>query len=72
MKEVRFDSNVKIHNMHVWTFAYHEARKSNWISSVLDRQRFELRKQILEKLLTEIGFFSKINRNKNKANMYIY
>lgn len=45
--------------MHVWTFAYREARKSNWISNILDRHRFELRKLLLEELLTEIRFFSK-------------
>lgn len=59
MKRVSFDDNVKIQNMHVWRFAYREARKYNWISAVLDRHRFELRKEILDDLLTEIGFFSK-------------
>lgn len=60
MKKVRFNPNIEIRHMHVWTFAYREARKnSNWISNILDRQRFELRKQILEEQLTEIGFFSR-------------
>lgn len=59
-KRVRFDCNVQIHNMHVWTFAYREARKgSNWISNILDSMRFELRKQILEEELTKIEFFSR-------------
>lgn len=59
VKSVRFYPNVKILHMHVWTFAYRDARKSNWRSLVLDRYRFEMRKQILEKLLTQCGFFSK-------------
>lgn len=59
MKRVSFDPRVKIRHMHVWTFAYREARKSNWESSVLDRERFELRKQQLEAKLFEIGFFSR-------------
>lgn len=59
MKSVSFAPNVKIQHMHVWSFAYHEARKNNinWISNILDRERFKLRKQILEEMLTEIGFF---------------
>lgn len=59
MKKVRFDSNVQIQNMHVWTFAYREARKSDWIRIAADRYRFELRIRKLEQLLTKIGFFSK-------------
>lgn len=59
MKSVSFDPNIKIQHMYVWTFAYREARKSNWISYILDRHRFELRKLILEELLAEIRFFSK-------------
>lgn len=58
-KTVSFDLHVKIQRMHVWTFAYQKARENNWISAILDRQRFELRKQILEDLLLEIGFFSR-------------
>lgn len=59
--------------MHVWTFAYREARKSNWISNILDRHRFELRKLLLEELLTEIRFFSKKKQIKIKIQiMYIH
>lgn len=59
MKRVSFDDSVKIQNMHVWIFAYREARKHNWMSAVLDRQRFELRKQKMESMLARIGFFSR-------------
>lgn len=59
MKNVRFDPNVKVHHMHVWAFAYRAARKSNCDSNILDKMRFDLRKKILEVLLTEIGFFSR-------------
>lgn len=56
-KKIRFDPNVKILHMHVWSFAYHNARKNNWTSIAADRYRFELRKQKLQKKLDEIGFF---------------
>lgn len=56
MKKVRFVSNVKIHHMYVWPFAYHEARKSDWMRIAADRYRFELRKQRLEAMLAKIGF----------------
>lgn len=59
VKRVSFDSNVKILNMHVWLFAYREARKSEWARFAADRYRFDLRKQQLESMLTEIDFFSR-------------
>lgn len=59
MKSVSFDSNVKILNMRVWSFAYREARKSNWLQFAADRYRFDLRKQRLEAELAKIGFFSR-------------
>lgn len=59
MKRVSFDSNVKILNMHVWAFAYQEARKSDWMRNEADRYRFNLRKLRLEAMLAKIGFFSK-------------
>lgn len=59
-KSVRFNLNKnQLHIMHVWAFAYHEARKSNFMSIAADRYRFNLRKQKLEELLLKIGFFSK-------------
>lgn len=60
MKKVRFDSCVKILNMYVWSFAYREARKSDWESVALDRCRFQLRKKRMEEMLAEIGFFSRL------------
>lgn len=60
MKRVNFDSNVKILHMHVWTFAYNDARKSEWMRIRADRYRFDLRKQRMEEMLTKIGFFSRI------------
>lgn len=58
-KSVSFDSNVKVLNMHVWTFAYHEARKSDWSRIAADRFRFEIRAQRFEAMLVKIGFFSR-------------
>lgn len=59
IKRVNFDSKVRVQQMHVWSFAYREARKSNWISNFLDRHRFEIRKQLLEDELTRVEFFSR-------------
>lgn len=58
-KSVSFDSNVKIHYMHVWSFAYRKAREGDWMRDAADRFRFDLRKQKLEALLTRIDFFSR-------------
>lgn len=60
MKRVSFDSNVQILNYGLlWSFAYHDARKSDWESAYLDRCRFELRKKSMKEMLAEIGFFSR-------------
>lgn len=45
--------------MHVWSFAYHAARKSDWMRIAADRHRFDLRKQKFEAMLVKIGFFSR-------------
>ena len=58
MKRVSFDPSVKVLNMHVWSFAYNDARKSEWVRIAADRYRFDLRKRILESKLEKIGFFS--------------
>lgn len=58
-KSVDFDPNIKILYMHVWSFAYREARKSNWLHIAADRYRFDLRKQKMEAMLSKIDFFSK-------------
>lgn len=59
MKKVSFDPNVKVLNMCVWTYAYQEARKSEWLIIAADKYRFNLRKQSFEAMLTKIGFFSR-------------
>lgn len=58
-KSVSFNSKVKVQHMHAWSFAYRESRKSKWISMVLDRQRFESRKRLLEAELEKSRFFSR-------------
>lgn len=57
-KSVCFDLNIKILHMHVWTFAYREARKScDWMRIAADRYRFEIRKEKMETMLTKNNFF---------------
>lgn len=58
-KIVRFDSNVKILHMHVWLFAYREARTSDCAKIAADRYRFGLRKEKMEAMLAKINFFSR-------------
>lgn len=58
-KKVSFDPNVKILHLHVWAFAYQEARKGDWMRFAADRYRFELRKNQMESMLTKINFFSR-------------
>lgn len=64
MKKVSFDPNVKIFHMFVWPFAYREARRGE---NVLDKLRFEIRKQLLEAQLEEI--FRKIQFNIKKQQL---
>lgn len=59
MKSVSFDPHVKIQHMHVWVFAYREARKNDLAKLAADKFRFDLRKQKFEAMLDKIGFFSK-------------
>lgn len=59
IKKVSFDPNVKILHMHKWTFAYQEARKSDWMRFAADRYRFDLRKKEMETMLAKIKFFSR-------------
>lgn len=61
MKKVSFNPDVKIHHMFAWSFAYREARRSDFdrISILLDQFRFNIRKQDLEEELKKIGFFSR-------------
>lgn len=47
--------------MFAWSFAYRKARISDFdrVQIMLDKFRFEIKKQLLEEALNEIGFFSK-------------
>ena len=37
MKKVRFNDNVKIKTMCVWSYAYRENRKTYWMTVAVDR-----------------------------------
>lgn len=59
-KTVSFNlNNNKVHNMYVWSFAYQDARKSDWLRNAADRYRFKLGKESFQIMLTKINFFSK-------------
>lgn len=50
-KSVHFDTNVKILEMRVWVYAYHDARVSEWQRVAVDRLRFQNRiSQINQKI----------------------
>lgn len=55
-KRVTFASNVKILNMYVWSFAYQNARKNDWIGVAA---RFQLKRVLLKEELTKSRFFSR-------------
>lgn len=40
-RTVQFDSKIKIYEMHVWQFAYTQARKDKWQQMARDRTRFQ-------------------------------
>lgn len=53
-KMVQFNPNVVVHKLCVWTFAYEEARKSEWLKNMSDSFRFKQRIQKTEDLLCNI------------------
>ncbi|XP_055629581.1 uncharacterized protein LOC129770651 [Toxorhynchites rutilus septentrionalis] len=53
-KKVRFNSNVDIHVMRTWDFAYRQARKGEWEMAARDRERFKKRIDEVDKALGPI------------------
>lgn len=55
MKIVKFEKNIKIYNLIVWSFAYREARNGKlWQELALDRFRFNNRIKKIEKEISHI------------------
>jgi len=53
-KKVRFNLQPKVHRLHVWKFAYSQARKGKWEEIGRDRGRFGKRVQDAEPILAPI------------------
>lgn len=53
-KRVRFNSQPEIHKLHVWKYAYSQARKGIWEQFGRDRERFNKRIQDIELVLAPI------------------
>lgn len=53
-KTVKFNSQPEIHVMHVWDFAYRQARKDIWQQNGRDRVRFEKRINDFSEIITPI------------------
>lgn len=54
-KHVSFTSaKPEVHELHVWKFAYHQARLGSWKASLCDRMRFAQRIRQCEFLLKPI------------------
>ena len=53
-KTVRFSEKIQVFRMHVWKYAYEQARKSSWRQELCDRIRFEARIQETEKMLVPL------------------
>lgn len=58
-KSVKFNPRTKIHVMHVWEFAYRQARKDIWQEKGRDRVRFAKKIRDIGEILTPI-----LNKNK--------
>lgn len=57
---VRFDQNVKVLKMCVWSHAYQQARTSNWMRIAFDRYRFQRRIMAIEQEISWV--FTEIHR----------
>lgn len=53
-KSVRFINEPHIKTMHVWQFAYIQARKDKWQQAGRDRSRFEKRIDEFERIISPI------------------
>lgn len=53
-KKVTFDPEVKVLNMWVWSFAYSEARKNDWMQIAADQDRFKRRIHECNKIISPI------------------
>lgn len=53
-QKVTFNPDVNVLTMYVWTFAYNEARKHNWLQIAADRERFLNRINSTSEILTPI------------------
>ena len=54
VKKVTFKEDVQIYYMHVWKYAYREARKNYWLTFTTDRMRFKRRIEKLEDIMSPI------------------
>lgn len=52
--QVTFDLCPTVHMMHLWQFAYAEARKGSWELLCLDRNRFENRIKGLNHIISPV------------------
>lgn len=68
-RHVHFNKIVTRHTIHAWSFAYREARKSDWQTCILDRIRFLNRIRSLEHLLMNV--LSAEHRKKIFAERYL-
>lgn len=53
-RKVTFNPEIKVLTMHVWSFAYAQARTHNWLQISADRCRFERRIKDTSEILTPI------------------
>lgn len=60
MKKVSFNEKNKVFNLVAWSFAYREARKSDYLT--VNRLHFQRRIQLCEEKMTQI--FSNVHRMK--------
>lgn len=61
-KHVKFNLQPEMHHLHVWNYAYREARKGPWMRIALDRYRFKRRIALIGSNISNV--FDKHHRMK--------
>lgn len=61
-RRVTFNPKLEVQHLHVWNYAYREARKGKWMEIALDRSRFKRRIKLVQNIISLI--LSEQHRNK--------
>lgn len=54
VKTVTFEEYVQVHSMVVWSYAYRQARRGQWMENYLDNLRFRHKVDCIQPILSHI------------------